>query len=232
MKPFAKGECDFCPAKDTDLFQILPSKDGYCIKCYQAEIKVIEDNKSFAKVMESTAKVDSNISLKADIFNAATVSFIELKTSIMNDETIPAANKNEVFVQQCEARIKKYNDVIFAEKAATMIKENERAAMVKQTREFIATLQAEQREKFKKYDINYTPAPVTKKAVKGKTPKVGSTKSGVKFNMAEAKRMAEKYGVDAVAIQSIVVSKNVPYEEAARQMATILGLPLPVEAGK
>lgn len=219
MKPIAIGECDACPKLEVDLFEMSGSKMRLCLTCYQAEVKAVEDSKWINSTLQTAKAVDNSIQLKADIYNAATVSFVELKAAIDNDETIPAERKVESFMKAVQERIAKYNEVIFNTR-------NELQSWSQNTQEFIGKLRAEEREKYKKFNITYTPTPVTKAAIKGKSaksPKAPSTK----FNLAEAKAAAAKYGVDVVGVQSIVLSRNVSYETAAKQLADILGITSP-----
>lgn len=217
MKPIAVGECDACPKIGTDLFEVVGSKMRLCATCYQAEVKAIADSKVIAATLQTAKVVDNSIQLKADIYNAATVSFIELKTAVDNDASIPAEKKTEAFMRAVQERITHLNDVIFNTR-------NELQSWSQNTQEFIGKLRAEEREKYKKFNVTYTPAPVTKAAIKGtRTKKSDSGKApSVKFNLAEAKVAAAKYNVPLVGIQMLATQKNLTAEEAAKQMAAIM----------
>ena len=225
MKPIAVGACEACNIEG-DLFQAPGSSYHLCVKHYQAEVAAIESSKVINKVVVESLKIDSNIKLKADIFNASTTSFIELHAAIMHDESIPADKKNETLVKMCEERIKHHTDVIFNLDEKKMMEQNAREGWRKSTMDFISNLRDIEREKYKKFNISYTPAVVTKTAVKGRAPKI--TKAKVGTNLAEARRMGEKYGVPYLGIQSLVVARNISYEDAAKELCKMLQKPLPV----
>lgn len=218
-----KGECDACPKTDVDLYQT--GNMTLCVSCYEAEIKAIGDTKWINHALANAKAIDTKVELKADIFNAATVPFVELQAAIRNDASIPAAKKNEVFVQQCEARIKHLSEVIFAEEQATNIKKNERYSWSQQIRTFINTLQEAERAKFKQYNVDYAPKTITKreKSTKSTTPNRKKS-TAAKFDMAACKAAASKYDVPLSGVQAWYVQKKgeVSYEDCAKQLAEML----------
>ena len=224
MKPIAIGECEACNAVG-DLFQAPGSSYQLCVIHYQAEVEAIQSSKKINVVAESLKKIE-NTQLKADIYNAGTTSFIELYAAIQADETIPADKKNETLVRTAEKYITGFTQAIFDLNEQKIAKENERAGWRQATVDFISKLREEEREKYKKFNITYQPAPVTKKAIKGDKPRVSKVKVGT--NLAEAKRMAEKYNLPYIGIQSLVVSKNISYEQAAIELCKMMGKPVPV----
>jgi len=228
MKPFAVGECDACPKVDVDLFKAPGSSYQLCLMCYQAEVDAMESSKKINVVAESLKQI-GNTQLKADIYNAGTTSFIELHAAIQADDSIPAEKKNEVLVQTAEKYIAQFTETIFSLNEKKVAEENKRAGFRQGTMDYIATLREAEREKYKKFNISYTPAVVTKKAIKGETTrKPRANKQSVTANMAESKRVAEKYGLSWLAIHSLVVSKNISYEDAAIELCKMLKKDLPV----
>ena len=228
MKPIAVGECDACPKLDVDLFEVIGSKLRLCVICYQAELDAIQSSKKINVVAESLKKVE-NTQLKADIYNAGTTSFIELHAAIQADNSIAPEKKNEVLVQTAEKYIAGFTQAIFDLNEQKVAKENERAGWRQATVDYIATLREVEREKYKKFNITYQPAPVSKKAIKGDTTRKTKVKKvTTTTNIAEAKRVAEKYGLPYLGIQALVVSKNISYENAAIELCKMLQKPLPV----
>jgi len=223
MKPIAVGECEACNAVG-DLFQAPGSSFHLCVVHYQAEVEAINSSKVINGVVAQSLKKIENTQLKADIYNAGTTSFIELYSAIQNDESIPANKKNEVLVQTAEKYINGFSQAIFDLNEQKVAKENERAGWRQATVDFISKLREEEREKYKKFNVSYQPAVVTKKAIKSSTPRV---KKVTTTNLAEAKRMAEKYGLPYIGIQSLVVSKNISYEEAAILLCGMMGKSVP-----
>lgn len=227
MKPIAVGECEACNAQG-DLFQAPGSSYHLCVVHYQAEIEAIASSKVINKVVAESLKKVENTTLKADIYNAGTTSFIALHAAIQQDDTIPADKKNEVLVQTVEKYITQFNQAIFDLNEQKVAKENERAGWRQATVDFIATLRETEREKYKKFNVTYQPAVVTKKAIKGETTrKPRANKGSVTANMAESKRVAEKYGLPYLGVHSLVVSRNISYEDAAIELCHMLKKPLP-----
>ena len=218
MKPIAKGECDACPKTDVDVFEVVGSKMRLCGVCYQAEVKAIEDAKWIDKTLATARVIDSKLELKQDIFNTEATAFSELRKAIQQNELIPADKKDETLFQLVEERIKKYTEVIFAEEQATMVKRNERASWSQQIKAYAETLRADQRERLKKYDINYKSAPITKKE-KTTKPVKPAKKPFDKVACAEA---AKKYGVPMNMIQMLCTQKNISIEDAAKEMVAML----------
>lgn len=219
MKSTKKGECDACPKVDVDLY---PSGNMLlCVTCYQAEVKAIGDSKWINNALATGKIVETPIQLKQDIFNAVTTPFIELKLMIAKDAEVPQDKKNEVFMQAIEAKIKNLRDAIFLEKQATLAKENEVYSWAQQRREFISKLQESEREKFKKFDVNYTPKSPTKRE---KTTKPTKPANKMKFSMAECKAAASKYGVQVSGVQAWYVQKKgeLSYEECAKRLAEMM----------
>jgi len=216
-KTAIKGDCDCCTATDVELKQMHHNM-MMCSDCAAKEKEAIERNKQAAHVLDFARKADSSIELKQDLFNAGTVSFVELAAAIENNSEIPAEKKNFAVMEEVVSRIQKLDAVIFAEEAATLAKKNERHALIINAQNVAAKLKESEREKYKQYDINYKP--VTPKSVK---PKVVKT-SGKKFDKTALVDAAKKYGVPLAQVQSIVVSRNMSPEDAAKHMAGLLGL--------
>ena len=228
MKPIAVGECDACDAQG-DLFQAPGSTFRLCVKHYQAELAAIESSKVINGVVATALKKVENTTLKADIYNAGTTSFIELHAAIQADDSIPAEKKSEVLVQTAEKYITQFTETIFSLNEKKVAEENKRAGFRQGTMDYIATLREAEREKYKKFNITYQPAVVTKKAIKGETTrKARANKQSVTANMAESKRVAEKYGLPYLGVHSLVVSRNISYEDAAIELCKMLKKPLPV----
>ena len=219
MKPIAIGECDACPKTEVDLFEVVGSRMRLCTVCYQAELAAIESSKVINTVVQQSLKNDSNIQLKADIFNAATVDFITLKASIDADETIPSDKKAETLVKLAEQRIHKFTEAIFNLNQEKINRENEREGWRKQTMEYISTLRAEQREKYSKFNISYAPVVATKKTIKSAT--TTRTRKPA-FDTAACKAAAAKYNVPMASVQMLATSQNLSIEDAAKKMAALM----------
>lgn len=166
------------------------------------------------QVIEESRKTDSQIELKQDIVNAGTVAFVQLQAAIEANTDIPADKKNGALLTIVAARIEILNAAIFAEKAITQAKENERFAFTKNAKEIVAKLQEQERAKYPQFDITYKPAKVSKpKSVKA---------PGAKFNKQELFDAAKKYNVPASNVRSIMIAQNKSAEDAAKHLSDLL----------
>src|SRR6187399_207207 len=128
-----KGECEFCGEMDVDLYP--QRNDMMCADCIARENAVT----SSVKVVVEARAQDDKIVLKTDIMNAATTSFIELHSAILNNPDISADDKKDALIQEAATRIQKLDSVIFAQEAAIMNLRNERMAWLKNSQELVAT---------------------------------------------------------------------------------------------
>lgn len=216
-KAMKKGECESCSmGSDKPIDLTLEFGNIWlCAECQEKEKATIADNAK--NVIAFSKKVDTEIVLKADIYKATTVSFVELQAAIENNPEIPAHRKTYELMTQIAERIDKLSKVIFEEEAALVEKRNERHALLVNAQNVAARLHEKEREKFKQYDVNYKPAAVKKPTtIKPKKPT---------FNKAELIEACNKYpGVPMSQVQSIVVSRRMSPMDAAKHMAEILGL--------
>jgi hypothetical protein len=208
------GECEVCDKVDV---KIRLQKNGniwMCESCFESDVQTQTQN---AKVLIQTSrKIDSELVLKADLFEAGTIAFNQMHGAINADSTIPESQKDYALMTEIAARIDKLSAVIFEEESALTAKRNERHALLVNAQTVAARLHAEAREKFKQYNVNYQPKPV--RTIK---PKAVPKK---KFDKAEVFAAAAKYKVPAAQVQSIVASRNVSPDEAGQIMAKMLGL--------
>lgn len=228
MKPFAIGVCEMCPGNEqVDLFKAPGSVFQLCAKHYQEEVSAIESSKVINTVVAESLKKIGNTQLKADIYNAATTSFVELYAAIQNDETIPADKKNDVLVQTAGKYITGFTEAIFSLHEQKVAKENEREGWRQATVDFIAKLRAEEREKYSKFNVTYCPPVVTKKAIKGSSkgaPKTNASKTPkVVVKMHDLKIAAIKYGVPMSTLQGLCDLRNIDVDTAGKMLSQALG---------
>jgi len=212
-----KGDCEVCARTEVSIVLQKNGNIWMCDTCYAQDVALSQQNAHARTVIENARKADASIELKQDLFNAGTVSFVELQAAIENNTEIPADQKNYSVMVEVAARIEKLNVIIFTEEAALLAKKNERHALLVNAQNVAAKLHEKEREKFKQYDVNYKP--VTPKSVK---PKAVSPKKG--FDKTAVFEAAKKYNVPAAQVQSIVLAKNLSPEDAAKHMATLMGL--------
>lgn len=196
MIPKTKGDCECCDATDTQLY-LMHGNILMCQNCMEREPKLEKQVTEAKAILAESKLIDNSIEMVADVWNAATVSFVELEAAVQHDETIPVNEKNFTIVKLTAERIKKLDELIFAEQTALNQKKNERHALHTQVQVKVANLTDEQKKFWSQYDVNYKP--VTPKKVKPTTDKIPSKKT--KFDLDAIKAASAKYGIPAATIQ-------------------------------
>jgi hypothetical protein len=167
------------------------------------------------QIIQASAKIDSSIEIKPDIYMAQTVPAVELRSAIEADETIPADQKEYAFTKQSFDRWQNLQKVIFEDRAALLAKETEARMWQVNIQNAAGKLRADLRKEFQILDVNYQPTAITKKQ---KTTKAVKT-TKVSYNKKELYDAAKKYDVPAALIQSIMIGNaGISYEEAAKRL--------------
>lgn len=206
------GDCDCCPDKH-DVHVVFMDGMFMCDDCAEKQRIAIRAQ----KLIDESRKQDSSIKLSADIINASTVSFIELKGAMNNDPSIPADQVEYRMVEECAARIDKMSAAIFAKEQEVMTLKNERLQLLVNTQELVSRLKVEHRGKFAKYNVNYASSSPTKKE-----KSVKPAKTGKPFDKAAVYAAAKKYNVPAAQIQGMVVSRQISADDAAKELHALL----------
>lgn len=215
------GTCGFCDKENVEL--VMRHNRLICAECAALSDNTDKTAAKVNSVVQAAHIEDEKIKLKQDIFNAATVSFIELRSAIQNDETIPPAQKGYKLAEEIEQRILKLQPILFEQREAVQQTENTLYQYVKNLQSVTATLTKEQQEKFKKYDINYNPqSPKFKEAKEKKAKKAKAAKRPTNFNRRELPTVCAKYKVPADMVAMIGVQHNITAEEAAKRAAAAL----------
>ncbi len=214
MTHTSKGDCECCTATNV---QLTLSRRGNMMQCKTCrETDEMTRTNDAKNVIELSRKVDSTIQVKKDIFEKMAISFVELQAAINNNGEIPADRKDYALLEEMNARYETLKQAIFDAKSTLVTLQNEQNALLHNAQSVVAKLREADRAKFKQFDINYQPAPVKKpKTVKAARPT---------YKMSEVKAAADKYKVPAPQVQSIILSKNLNPEEAAKYMANLMGL--------
>jgi uncharacterized protein (UPF0335 family) len=213
-----KGDCEACEKTD----QVLTVSYGMklCPSCLSLQTAATES--AVNNVISDVKTSLEPIQLKTDIHNAETPALMDIRTRIEQDNSIPAELKEVAFCNACIAQMQHFQKIAFdAREAANKADESARVWQL-QVQTTISQLRGDLRETYKGLNINYSPTPVksVKKAAKEKTPK---TRASAKFNVKELYAAAEKYGVDANATRSIMVARNLSADDAAKELAKLLG---------
>lgn len=218
-----RGTCEVCDTENVDLYSMY-GNILMCANCKAQDEAVTARQANVIDMIESSNKIDASIQLKSDLFNASTIAAVELRAAIEQNEEVPAAQKDYVYAQECLKRFKHLQQVIFDERKALLEKENEMRMWQGNVQTAAGKLREELKAQFKEVDVTYQPTPVTVKKVKAAATSKPSKKAFDKNALAEA---AKKYDVPQLGIQSMVVSRNMSYEDAGRELAKIMGKSLP-----
>jgi hypothetical protein len=160
------------------------------------------------KILREAVAVDSSISVKTDIFNAETVSIVDIAESINKDSGI--SDKNEALAEFLVNRYKTYKEKIFANNAENVELVNKQNAIQKYLNELKNKLTEAQRQKYQLLDANYKP-----NQVKLANKPISSVAKPKKYDKAELIKAAQRAGVPVQVIQMVCVSKNMTPMQAS-----------------
>jgi|SRR5215471_5199411 len=221
-----KGECEVCDAKDVNLTCHYGSL-WMCDSCWQKEQDLQARNQSAeaqqqridayhnsveSRVIEQSKLIDNSISVRTDLFNAATVAILDLKKAI--DENPEITNKPYALAETLAERFNHHKAVIFDLQEKIVTAGNEQKAIQQYLNTLANQLRSEEREKLKLADINYQPKPLKTPTVK--TIKTTGTSKKTKLDKVELRKWASELGVNEFTLQMVCVSKGVTPEEGAK----------------
>ena len=211
-------ECECCPSIVAERsIKIYGGNMKMCISCFnkeiQAQIELVKTENQQARIttmhdaLERAKAIDSAVSVRTDLFNAATVSIVDLKAIIDNDETVN--NKNFKLAETLMERFEHFRSVVFEANATIVNATNNQKAIQVYLNQLSNQLRAEERAKLKIQDINYKP-----KEVKPVKPRAITT-ARKKLDKVALRQYASELGVSEFTLQMIVVSKGITVEKAA-----------------
>lgn len=160
-------------------------------------------------IADSVRDMDSRLSGKPEFFNAETISIEEIKNQLNEDSTI--TNKRFELAKIVHQRIVDFEKALFDVRQKEFELSDRQQAGRVYLNNLANQLTSEEREKVRLKDINY---PVTQPKLQ--THKAPSTKS--KSNKEELREAAAKYGIDASAIQTVCVARNLSIDAAIELM--------------
>lgn len=214
-----EGICDCCPA--IGIVEIRYGNMLMCDTCWKKEQDTHNEtmkpenqqarvNAMNAAIVESR-KLDSSIQVRSDLFNAATMSIVELKKLIDDNPSI--SNKPYALAETLTERFTHFRKVIFDANESIIQATNNQQAIQVYLNNLANSLRVEEREKLKLSDINYKPGSV--KPVK--TPTIKTRKIG-KLDKKELDKYAKELGVSAFTLQMLCVSQGITPEQAANKL--------------
>ena len=189
-----------------------------------AEHRVNEHNETMS--LKLVEKIDYSNQIKSDIFNAETVSILEIKKIIDSDATIE--NKNFALAKQITDRINHFKKTIFEKNDEIIELSNKQRVVQTYLNNLSNSLRIEEREQIKLADINYKPAAV--KPVKSKAINLAKPK---KYDKTELHRFTNeinefliskgKAPIPESILQMVCVSRNMTPEQAANELKSKMG---------
>jgi len=212
-----KAECDACSyvgqceiyhsrimAKDMLLCPSCKSKEDESTNIFFHENQRIKEIKA----------IDYSVKVKDDIFNAETVSIIEVKEVIEKDESIPSEKKHYALAEFLKHRHLEFSKLIFDEQNKINEDRNRQRAIQSYLNVLSGKLRNEEREKLQLEHIDYKPSekPISK-------PKSITT---IKFDKVELVKYANELGLPMSTIQTICVKKNMTPIQAAEHLKKIM----------
>lgn len=162
--------------------------------------------------LEQAHEIDASVKIRTDLFNASTVSIVELKKTIDEDSTIE--NKQFKLAEELDKRFHHLRTVLFNMDEERLKLASEQRAIQVYLNTLAGQLRQDERDKLKLQDITYQP-----KTVIIKKPKAPSKK---KIDKVELRKYAAELGVSEFTLQMVVVSKGLTVAEAAEQIKASL----------
>lgn len=223
------GDCDACDkvsVKNDDgtwksqvIVRKLHSKAmWFCDDCYKKEIDAQVDLVNSNPIMvqnrlnialNTARQLDESITVRTDLFNAATVSITELKSTIETDDTI--VNKPFALAEELMRRFTHFKSVVFELNQQIIEAGNQQKAIQVYLNQLSNQLRADEREKLRIADINYkssAPKSIAAKAIK-------TTTTAKKIDKVELRKYAAELGVSEFTLQMLVVQKGISVATAA-----------------
>lgn len=213
--------CDECWAKEQKSVELLndPIEQARRIDEANARVEAQRSQNPIGtiginEVLRQSKEIDSNVQIRTDLFNAATVSIIELKKAIDEDSSIE--NKPYKLAKTLKERFEHYKNLVFELNTQIAEAGNNQKAIQVYLNNLANTLRAEEREKLRLADISYTPKPP--KAIKTPSVTTRQTKKSTKIDKVELRKYASELGISEFMLQMIVVQKGISVADAAKQI--------------
>lgn len=166
----------------------------------------------YEALIADARRIDEQIHLSTDIFNARTVAFVDLRDAIMQDDSISSDNKIFELASVVKRRIKHFQEVIFDLDKQKIEAYSEQKALHVQLNALANQLRTDERERLKLSDITYdvkTPKSVSPQKIRT-NPKAASKE--------ELRKVAAELNIKEFTIQMVMTSKNWTLEQAANHL--------------
>jgi hypothetical protein len=212
------GDCESCDKVSVSIRKLHSKNIWFCDECYEKEIQaqidmvnsnpIIEQNR-LNIALNTARQIDESINVRTDLFNAATLSIVELKQIIDMDTTIE--NKPYTLAAELMKRFTHFKSVVFELNQKIVEAGNQQKAIQIYLNQLSNSLRSEEREKLRIADINYKPT-----SPKSITTKPITTKTiSKKIDKVELRKYAAELGVSEFTLQMLVVQKGISVATAA-----------------
>jgi hypothetical protein len=206
--------CECCPAiGSVEIFADM----ALCTNCYANELNAVKEHQTVDKqesrlteyqtneALNKARKIDEQVQLRTDIFNAETVAIVEIKSLIDSDPSI--TNKPYALASMLTERYLHFKKVIFEMGEAQIEKQNQQRAIQTYLNSLANSLRIEEREKLKISDINYQPS----------APKltISKPKARKTFDKVEVAKWAGECGLPMATFQMMCTQRNLQPKEMA-----------------
>src|SRR3990167_3024308 len=174
LNPFGLGNtqallCRDCIARETAF--IMDAAEAYQTPELQ-EARLAAYNKvanPYNELIRNARKIDEQIHLSTDIFNAKTVAFTDIRDAIWSNDEILPENKHFELARFCKERIAHFQSVIFDLDKKKIEAYSEQKAWHLSLNTLANSLRLEEREQLRVNDITYDvkmPKAVTPRTIK------------------------------------------------------------------
>jgi hypothetical protein len=160
------------------------------------------------KILREAQAIDAKIEVKTDLFNAETISILELQKAIADDVSI--TNKSGHLAEILLKRYQGYKEKIFANQQENVDLANKQRAIQHSLNELKNKLTEAERAKYQLLDVNYKP-----NQVKISNKPINSPARPKKYDKAEIAKAAARANVPTSVIQMICVAKNMTPMQAS-----------------
>src|SRR5678815_674951 len=218
------GNCEVCEKTDVEI-TVHYGNMWFCDDCWKLEQEAVKVNQApaaqLARVeeshnlqnaaLEASRAIDANIQIRTDLFNAATVSIMDLKKTIDEDASI--TNKPYALASELMTRFEHFKQVVFELNQQLVDAGNNQKAIQIYLNNMANQLRAEEREKLKIQDLSYQPKPVKQPTVR-KLSTTSTTKK-VKIDKAELAKYVKEIGVSEFMFIQIINTRQCTVAESA-----------------
>ncbi len=163
--------------------------------------------KPYDELIRNARRIDEQLHVSTDIFNAKTIAISEIRAAIWADENINADDKYFELAKFCKERISHFRNLIFDLDKKKIEAYSEQKSWHIQLNDLANKLRTDQREQLRISDINYDvkmPKVVTPRAIKNSTKKP---------DKGELKKLAAELKMPEYMLLLTMTSKNWTIEQ-------------------